>query len=299
MMSHKQIYAIGFFVTLVVCSPNLSAQDAQPKLPSFSWHLANVWWEFESTTPHFESLSIDVTIDRDIPDDCNFYIAPIGVGKLNDIMFYGGLQTNINGYLDRSDRTRRHPGKGVIFSRWGKKTLSYDFARKAANGLVESAGYEGDFVSVRRPIKWTKGTYTYRLVKADYQKANDREYTWINVMLNDHQTGRLHYGGSLRFEGRDLTFWNRHSAFVEVYSTSKIPRGKIPEVTVTFGYPRINGQAPKLKSASAYYPNTGVAAGPDCAKITTKGAQVIVTVGKIFTRSKNERRHALNLKTPC
>ena len=50
--------------------------------------------------------------------------------------------------------------------------------------------------------------------------------------------------GSLRFEGEDFTFWDRNAAFVEIYATSKIPKSGIPKVSVTFGYPRLNGKAP-------------------------------------------------------
>jgi hypothetical protein len=38
--------------------------------------------------------------------------------------------------------------------------------------------------------------------------------------------------GSLRFEGSEFTFWAKHSALVEVYSTSKIPKSGILKVNV-------------------------------------------------------------------
>jgi hypothetical protein len=36
--------------------------------------------------------------------------------------------------------------------------VNLSFVRAASNGLVESAGYEGDFVSGRRPFNWGYGT---------------------------------------------------------------------------------------------------------------------------------------------
>ena len=112
-------------------------------------------------------------------------------------------------------------------------------------------------------------------------------------------TGATRFIGSLRFEGRDLTFWNKHAAFVEVYSTARIPKGEIPEVKVTFGYPRVNDRPPKLKSARVVHPGPGQPSGaPDCAAALAEGSDVVVTVGKIFEREAKDRQHALNLQEP-
>ena len=41
-----------------------------------------------------------------------------------------------------------------------KKTkLTFADLRMEPGGLCETAGYEGEFASVRRPIAWTKGTF--------------------------------------------------------------------------------------------------------------------------------------------
>ena len=138
------------------------------RLPPRPWHMADVWWSFEKPTSNFEKLEVEVTIDRDVPDSYNLYVAPVGIARINGIDFYGGLQTNVNGWASKKSRTRVHPGMGAIFSRWAqdKKTpLSLDNVRTVKNGLCESAGYEGSFCSVRRPFKWGKGTYVYSIVK--------------------------------------------------------------------------------------------------------------------------------------
>jgi hypothetical protein len=103
--------------------------------------------------------------------------------------------------------------------------------------------------------------------------------------------------GSLRFEGSNFTFWERHAAFVEVYSTAKIPRSEIPEVKVTFGYPRLNGRAPKFKSARVVHPGPGQRSGsPDCARAVAVNDQVVVSVGPIFPREAKDRQYPLELK---
>ncbi len=280
-------------------SPQTMAEAAGVKLPRLPWHLVNIWWEFEKTTPNFESLEIEVTIDRDVPATYNLYIAPCGLGRMNGLQFYGGLQSNINGWENATNQTRVHPGKGAIFSRWSadKKTpIGLEHVKTAGpDCLVESAGYEGAFASVRRPFAWTKGTYVYQIVKGATEVANGETNTWFACRVKDER-GVAHEVGSLRFEGGEFEFWNRNSAFVEVYSTERIRRSGIPKVNVTFGWPRINGQKAELKKAYAYYPSKTGPAAPDCAWAKADGEKVRVEVGAIFVRDEAKRRHDLALK---
>jgi len=276
--------------------------DSSAKLPPPPWHLADLWWAFENPTTNFQTLEVDVTIDRDVPDTVNLYVSPCGIAQINGLDFYGGLQSNINGWANATNHTRIHPGKGAIFSRWSsdKKTpVGLDNVRVAGpDCLVESAGYEGEFASVRRPFAWTKGTYTYQIAKAQTEVADGKTNTWFTCRVKD-PTGVTHDIGSLRFEGADFTFWARHSAFVEVYSTEKIPHSAIPEVTVTFGYPRLNGRHPKFKSARVVHPGPGERSGaPDAATASADGSNIVVKVGPIFSREAKDRKHALALIAP-
>jgi hypothetical protein len=215
------------------------------------------------------------------------------------VKFYGGLQTSANGWASRTNQERVNIGKGGIFSRWGKGKLSVAQARGAEDSHYEAAGYEGDFVSVRRPFAWNKGTYTWSLRAADTETVDGQSYTWVSCFVTAQETGLTHFIGSLRFEGTNLTFWKQHAAFVEVYSTAKNPRSAIPEVKVRFGYPRINGQPPKLKSARVNHPGPGEPSGaPDCATAVADGSDVVISVGPIFERDAKERRHALEVKMP-
>jgi len=277
-------------------SPEEMAKAAGVELPHRPWHVANVWWEFQKPIEHFESLEMDITIDRDVPDTYNLYISPCGIAEINGLQFYGGIQANINGWANATNQTRIHPGKGAIFSRWSsdKKTpIGLEHVRIAGpDCLVESAGYEGEFASVRRPFAWTKGTYTYQIVKGAAEVVEGKSNTWFTCRVKNSE-GAVHEVGSLRFEGGDFTYWAKHSAFVEVYSTAKIPNSGIPKVNVTFSWPRVNGQEPALKRAHAYYPSKTGPAAPDCAWIKADGEKVRVEVGPIFKRDEAQRRHPL------
>ncbi len=286
----------------VASQPATQSADAiaaAQKLTPLPWHVADIWWHFKDATPHFESLDMDVTIDRDVPSTVNLYVSPCGLGQLGDVKFYGGLQSNANGWPAKDVHERATIGKGGIFSRWGKGKLSVNQARGAEGTHYEAADYEGDFVSVRRAFAWNKGSYTWSLRACDTETVDGKEYTWISCFVTAHDSGLSRYIGSLRFEGKDLTFWNQHAAFVEVYSTAKIPHSEIPEVTVTFGYPRINGKTPEFKSAQVIHPAPGKRSGaPDCATAAADGDKVVVKVGPIFAREDKDRRHALDLKMP-
>ena len=283
-------------------SPEEMAKAAGVTLPKSPWHVANIWWDFEKPVEHFTSLEMDVTIDRDVPPTYNLYIAPCGVAKISEMQFYGGIQTNINGWPNKESRERVFPGKGAIFSRWSndKKTpIGLDHVRVGgSDSVVESAGYEGEFASVRRPFAWTKGTYTYCIEKGEGEEVNGKACTWFHCRVKSAQSP-VHEVGSLRFEGTDFTFWARHSAFVEVYGTAKIPHSGIPKVNVTFGWPRLNGQKAVVKRTSAYYPDPtkGSPGSPDCAWVKADGEKCVVEVGPIFKRDEAKRRHDIEIKS--
>lgn len=282
--------------------PEKMAAAVGVKLPSRPWHVANIWWNFEDTVKNFDSLEIDVSIDRDLPETYNLYISPCGVAKINGLQFYGGIQTNINGWPSKDNRVRVYSGRGAIFSRWSadlKTPIGLDHVRVAGSDcLVESAGYEGEFASVRRPFKWKKGTYTWSITRGKTIEHKGGRATWFTCWVKDLARDERLEVGSLRFEGEDFTFWARHSAFVEVYSTREIPRSNIPKVNVAFGWPRINGKKVALKKASAFYPGaeSGSAGSPDCANVVADGDQCVVQVGPIFKRDEAERRHELKIK---
>ena len=219
------LVALG--ILLAASTAQAAEEPTKPaRLLRQPWHLADVWWTFEQPTTNFESLDIDVTIDRDVPSTFNLYVAPCGLGELSGIRFYGGLQSNVNGWQSRTNQTRVHLGKGGIFSRWGKGKLSVAQARGAEDSHYEAAGYEGDFVSVRRAYPWTKGTYTWSLRAADTEYADGTNYTWVSCFITSHTSGEQRFIGSLRFEGTHLTFWNKHAAFVESIQPQKFLAAK-------------------------------------------------------------------------
>ena len=164
----------SFFLLLacaVMAAVPVHGEDASAKrLKPTPWHLIDTWWNL-GQDHEFESYSIDVTISDEVPASVNLYIAPIGLGHLNKTPFYGGIQTQADGY-QKKDRRLRKIGPGYLMSMWGQR--GHDAIRPSQGGFCQSSGHEGDFVSVRRPHAWTKGRYTYRITRMDREVVDGK-----------------------------------------------------------------------------------------------------------------------------
>ena len=264
------------------------------------WHMVDLWWMFRAPVPHFRSLSVDVTLDRDVPSTTNLYVSPVGLGSFGEKHdFYGGLQTNANGWPDKADHHRDFVGHGAIFSEWGKD-LSVDQAQGTDGTHYEAAGYEGDFLSVRHAVPWTKGTYTYAITVDKTETVGGQPYTWIGCRVHDHQTNQTQFVGALRFPGQDLTMTPQLANFVEIYSTAKIPVSPVPTVNVTFGYPVVNGACPPIKTVRVHHPWAKEAsASPDLARVTVDGSSLrVAVVAEPFARDAKGRRYQLHPAAP-
>ncbi len=269
---------LGFLFSTV---PLLAAEPKTvERYKSMPWHLVDIWWDIGKDIP-FESYSIDVTIKDAVPADVNLYIAPIGLGHLNRIAFYGGIQTQADGYMKR-DRRLRKIGPGFLMSMWGER--SHDAIRPAVGGFCQSSGHEGDFVSVRRAYKWTPGRYTYRIVRMDREQVADKGCTWVGAFVYSHAKDENVFVGALRFPAEKLVLSRQLASFVEVYGRRQ-PVEKIPKVLVTFGNLRVNGQQVERPGAMAVYPK-GV---PDYAAASLKDQQLVVQVGELVENRRTRR----------
>ena len=257
-----------YVVLVIVAAGTASAQQDFKRMP---WHLVDIWWDTGEDKP-FESYAIDVTISENVPSSVNLYIAPIGLGQLSGTKFYGGIQTMADGYT-RQNRRLRKIGPGFLMSMWGQRT--FDAIRPSLGGLCQSSGHEGDFVSVRRPYEWSKGTYAYRVVRMDKEIVDGQPFTWVGAFVHSHEKDENVFVGALRFPGENLILNRKIASFVEVYGRA-IPVEQIPKVTVTFGNLCVNGHPVVDPAATAIYPD-GV---PDYADTTAQDGRLVVQMGE-------------------
>ena len=120
-------------VLALVCAWSASAVEGgeEKQYPPPPWHLVDLWWDLGRDTP-LESYSSDVDISGDVPSTTNLYIAPIGIGHLSGTPFYGGIQTQADGYTKRDQHVRKI-GPGFIFSMWGERSWMPFDLRSAAS----------------------------------------------------------------------------------------------------------------------------------------------------------------------
>jgi hypothetical protein len=281
-MNRTAVRLSGAVLLLAGLAAILRADDPPPekKYAPMPWHLVDTWWDLGKENP-FESYSIDVNVSDDVPTSVNLYIAPIGLGVLSKTQFYGGLQTQLDGY-SRDNPRLRPLGPGFIFSMWGER--SHDAIRPADGGFFQSSGHEGDFVSVRRPCEWKKGKYTYRLVRMDREEVQGKVYTWVGAFVYSHARDENLFVGALRFKGENLVLGRQLANFVEVYGRLR-PVADIPKVTVTFGNLRVNGHPVEGARAHAVYPR-GV---PDYADARAVEGALVITVGQPVEGRKERR----------
>jgi hypothetical protein len=272
-MNRSDVFLFLIFCVLGVsrAAADDDSRKGEKMYAPMPWHLVDTWWDIGQETP-FESLAVDVTLSDDVPSTVNLYIAPIGIGHLSKTAFYGGIQTRADGYT-KKDQKLRTIGPGFLFSMWGERGL--DAIRPADGGLFQSAGHEGDFVSVRRPFEWKKGKYTYRLTRMDQQMIDGKPHCWVGAFVYAHETNENLFVGALRFKGEKLILDRKVANFVEVYGRLR-PVADIPKVTVTFGPPVVNGTAAKSPTAEAIYPK-GV---PDYADTEAKDGSLVIAVGQ-------------------
>ena len=283
-MSIQRLLLLISFVGIAGFVSQTTCHGQERDYARMPWHLVDIWWDVGQESK-FQSYSIDVEIRQDVPEDVNLYIAPIGIAHLNKIPFYGGLQTQSDGNT-KADRRLRKIGRGTLMSMWGER--SYDAIRPSVGGLCQSSGHEGDFVSVRRPYAWTKGKYTYRVVKMDEEEVDGKPHTWVGAFVYSHAKDENVFIGALRFPSSDLVLSSGVASFVEIYGR-EIPVEKIPRVDVVFENLRINGTTIAAPSARAFYPQGVPDYAATFAHDSETGRGVRIEVGKEVKGRENRR----------
>ena len=166
----------------------------------------------------------------------NFY-----QGVINDnIGFYFGLQTKVYGDPDGE------PSKGVIFSRWETRDISN--YRLVDEGWGQSAGYEGDFIGIRKEFEWGVGTYEIELKLVESDEIGD----WYGLFIRSIDQLSFTYIGSIRFDhGSTQGIRSGAGTWTEIYyaeSSLEFPRWHVSIDDV-----RINNGEQPLRIQSRYF----------------------------------------------
>jgi hypothetical protein len=245
------------------------------------WHLVDVFYELNEVS-NFKSLSIDVEISDSIPESTALYIAPFGIGKINNHDFYGGIQTQADGFLDKpyhkSTEAISKLGRGIIFSRWDQR--STEAIQLAPNGYAASNDDEGDFISVRNKFHWGKGKYCLTLFTTDKKVlVNDTICTFVGMKIYSYRNKISKLAGYLAFPGTALKLDKTLAIFVELYGdTASI--ANVPYCKIKLSNFILNQQKLKPKKVIAIYDRKY----PQLANTTKNNESISIEIGKPFQR---------------
>jgi hypothetical protein len=221
------------------------------------WHMLDIYYDCNALSEvPFQSYSIDFELQNDVSDTFNLYIAPFGLGAINGIQFYGGIQTHCGGYRDVDHKKNNAPfndlGRSIIFSRWDE--TSGDAILMEENGVCEIGDYEGDFLSVRNQFKWEKGVYTITIFNATKQvMINDTVHTFVGMKIYDHQRDVTVNAGYLAFPGEELFLRTDMAIFAELYNEPRT-LDQTPSLVMKFDNFRFNGEHVDLIQPVAVFP---------------------------------------------
>lgn len=209
-----------------------------------------VHWDFG--IGNFKSIYINITIyDEPEPRNNDGLYFQMYQGTINGVGFYFGLQTDV--YKPNVGST----GKGLIFSRWETRDLSN--VRTVEGGWSQSAGYEGDFVGIRKYYEWTNHSYQFKIAYIESDEIGD----WYEVWIFDWDSDTEDFLGSVRFpkiEPNKAGIEDRGVTWTELYY-KKIRETPIPSwhVSIDDIYAiGINGTTLHPKSATSEYSNEGI-----------------------------------------
>ncbi|MEE9508885.1 MAG: hypothetical protein V3V81_00145, partial [Candidatus Bathyarchaeia archaeon] len=133
-----------------------------------------IWWDFPIS--RFPRLTINITI-YDEPSYNDGLYFQMYQSLINNVGFYFGIQT----YFYKPDFCPQ--GKFLIFSRWGTRDLAN--VRTVEGGWSQSAGYEGDFVGIRKCYDWGIGKYSLEISYMESDEVGD----WYGVWIYDLENG--------------------------------------------------------------------------------------------------------------
>ncbi len=236
---------VSFAFTLLLALPAARADDLSrtTSYKQMPWHLVDVRWVLDADVEDFRELSMSVQFADDPGNGVRLYIAPTGSIRLNDVLMYGGLQTQGRAFPG-------HIGKQLIFSRWGERRREY--IRPAPGGTWRSLDTEGDFIGVRSRMEWGRGKYKILVSKAEYEEG-DFPGSWVEYRVCIYDTETCSLVGGLKFPGRTLKLDKTVISFVELYGQAIDP-DTMPKTRIVFGDLWINGEPARLKLATAFYP---------------------------------------------
>ncbi|MBF0212147.1 MAG: hypothetical protein HQM00_01140 [Magnetococcales bacterium] len=209
-------------------------QSNPEKKGTCCWHHVYVQYPWQGSG-EISEITLPMRFDP-VPKPESHHLYYFFYSAINDIKFYFGLQTNLK------LRGKDH-GVGAIFSRW--VTQDPKDLQAVEGGFHEIGDYEGQFVSVRKPLALESAPMALRLTsRAD---PADASHVWLELAVIHQSDGakRIEKIGALRFPGSAARLTKKVKIAVESYSlrsVSKASAWRVPFFDWSIEAPRINGK---------------------------------------------------------
>lgn len=257
---------------------DLYGQISPPMAPG------HVNWGWGSRRDGLRDVVLEFTIHDDVGNwsDKNGYYLMLVHTTISNVGFYFGLQTAIS-----------HPGaprvKGVVFSRWGTRDLAN--ARAApVDAWTQSAGYEGDFIGVRRAYDWEAGDYRARIAPDGLEEDGE----WFSVWITDLRTDVTTWMGALKFPlvGGTASIRSDFVTTLELYGTPTRPIDG-PEWYVTVERPVADGVAAQTVVTDYPYDDSPNAMLNSNVRFDPSQGRAHLRIGGTTEREDRPQRHQL------
>ena len=224
--------------------PNLHKRPCPRRYPARAYlyseimppeHMVYVWWGWPAGEDGFRELVVDVSVHNEVDGFDGQHGLYIQLGRA-----LSPISNSISASKQTRPLTPRRETSATSdsYSPVGTpETLAW--ARTSPSGWNESAGYEGDFISVRAPYDWGVGEYRLRLAP----DGADQDGEWFSLWITALTTGVTTWAGSLKFPYHDneaiiapLSYAN-----IEIYGTEDIRPIDIPEMSISVEPPSGDG----------------------------------------------------------
>ena len=243
-------------ITVTINVTNVEIEPAPDKVVQAVWYPSYVTINFPNAPTDIESYCLTMSISGTMPSQ-KFYVAPFNQ-HINDITFYGGLQTHIDGNSDKSNPVLTSRGKGGIFSRWKESHLN---AIMQAEGGLYGNSSDSNFISVRNDFQWGVGSYRLCLRKGDTVAGDALPsgippdnawgtyvHTWVRMEATNLSTNETSFIGALAFPGDTLSLSGTNGIFVSFYES--INAQDVPDMDIVFNNFLVDGERVRYSEVS-------------------------------------------------
>jgi hypothetical protein len=220
------------------------------------WTQINLFYYLADTAVDIKTYSIDFELLDEVPANTSMTIATHGGGTINNINYWGSLQTDWGGFENPqylSDENQyQEIGRSFNFSRWDETRT--EALRLAPNGYCYVDDSEEPTIGVSNIFNWKKGKYTITLYASDIKVTIDgRIHTMVGIRLLDKSNGKTTETGMLAFPGDKLRFGSQMNMFLQIFNEDGTLE-QTPKISMTFTNFKLNDKLIDPMDVETYFP---------------------------------------------